>query len=555
MNLAFFRLTMLSCNLMFFTTIVFFSATGYAKSSYLRVGKTTDIPSVGIKMKMPKDASAKPLGSISVKTLTQKRGNQTRKIEAYFPEDLWMRDQLAGRWGNEDCMISVYNMNLPPPVNLKALFRQGNQAFVSKETYDAWKEDEKGKWKDENVLDWLCYLTGSKLKLETEPLKKETPKSAVTYFYELKDSRGPNLIYVISPEKYPDKHFAVQFSIPGSLDDKSKKTIGQCLASMTFYPTKGIDLDDKKMTTGKKTTTQKKDWSPEYIASRERVINNIKNLKDWWYLETDNFIIVADIKNKKTVRELQEGLEKSRDVFAKIYPIEEPLKAISVAKAFASRQGYKDYLAGTGFEDSAGLWMSDRKELVVSPMDWGSVKDRRKMMVEVIQHEGFHQYIYFATGGQHAATWFNEGNATFFSGIEFKGKKPVIEETYRLEKAKQLAASADIQGLINMSQEEYYRNKDRNYALGYALIFFLHKGAPVIKKKNNYSEIPTKYYEALIKIKNPDKATEIAWEGIDMKEFTDEFHKFWSDKSMIKKALRYDIIKAKELEFAKKLSK
>lgn len=516
-----------------------------ARKPYLRVGRTTDLPSIGMKMKMPRDAVAKPMGSLSVKTLTARRGNETKKINTYFPEDLWVRDQLVGSYGGSNFKVNVFDMTLLPPLDVPALHRQEGRSYVLKEAYDKWKEEQQaGKWTEKATVSWLKFLLGSGVPAPLEKMKKGGVKKATTYSVTLDNSQGSNYVYVISPAKRPEKHFVVQFVLSGLDPKKSKKSIASCLSSITFYTPKKSKIDDKKITTGTRTNPKKKDWSPEYIASRERVINNIKNLKGWWYLETENFIMVANIKNKKTIRELHTNLEKSRKVFQTIYPIKQPLSTVSVVKSFETRDEYVGYV-GKKYEWTGGLWMSDRKELVVSPMNWGSVKDRREMMVEVIQHEGFHQYIYFATGGQHCATWFNEGNATFFEGIEWKGRRPVIEEGKRMEKAKQLAPTANVAKLLELSYDEYYAQADRNYPLGYALMFFLHKGAPIMKKKNSYNEIPTKYYEALIKTRNPNKATEIAWEGVDMDEFTSEFRKFWESKSLIKKALRYDIVKAK----------
>ncbi len=81
---------------------------------------------------------------------------------------------------------------------------------------------------------------------------------------------------------------------------------------------------------------------------------------------------------------------------------------------------------------------------------------------------------------------------------------------------------------------------EKNYALAWGLMFFLHKGAPVIKEKNNYSEIPTKYYNELLKSGNPSQATEKAWEHIDFQKFENNFIAFWDDDSLIRKAERYD---------------
>ncbi len=262
-------------------------------------------------------------------------------------------------------------------------------------------------------------------------------------------------------------------------------------------------------------------------------------------METDNFIVVANIESRKTVKELKTGLEKSRNVFMQLYPIKEPLKAVSVVKAFESRKEYIAYV-GKQYEWTGGLWMASKKELVVSPANFGSARAKREMLVEVIQHEGFHQYIYFATGEQHTAVWFNEGNATFFEGIEYDRKNVAIESTYRTAKVAAIADSANISKLLAMSHAEFYGvNKRQNYILAYGLMFFLHKGAKIMKGKykNNYSEIPLKYYQAILATRDAEQATKIAWHGVDMNKFNQIFRKFWDSKNLIKKAVRHNILK------------
>jgi hypothetical protein len=518
----------------------------FARKPYLRSGKNTDIRSIGMKIKMPRGALPKPLESLPVKTLTLSRGQEVKKVEAYFPEDLWIRDQIAGRWGNGGFTVNVYRMTLPVPKAVPVIYRTHKHKYVLKAAYDKWKDVQpKVSWNQAEITEWLEFLTASKLPAATVMTKKRYAKNTVTYFYEVADGLNIDYLYVIVPDKTSDYCFLVQFTLTGKFNlKKSKKTLNQAVASAAFYPHREKVKNDVKFNLKKAKSAQQKKRSPEYLASRERVINNIRNLKDWWYLETDNFIMVANIKKRKTIRELAAGLENSRKVFKQVFPLKAPLKDVSVVKSFETRKEYLSYI-GKAYEWTSGVWMAGRKELVVSPMNWGAAWDRRKMMVEVIQHEGFHQYIYFATGGQQTAAWFNEGNAAFFEGLKFKGRRPVIEETYRLAIMAKQNMPVNIAALLKMSYLEFYGvNVKNNYILGYGLMFFLHKGAAVMKGSKAYSSIPTKYYDAVLATKNPAKATEIAWRGVDMKKFTKDFKKFWSSKTLVKRAIRYDLIKA-----------
>lgn len=529
-------------------------STGFSKTSYLKLGRTTDMPSIGVKMKMPKNTKAKPLLSLSSLTLTRRRGTEVKKLDIFNSRDLWIRDQLVGQWEGKGVVVSVYKLTLKTPDTLSIIYEKGDTKFVLKDAYSEWKDNQKDVvWDKDSLSDYIAYVVDAKVSPVETPMKKGGAKRAVTYAFDIASSAGRNMVYLVSPSSKKGTFYLVNFLLDSDYDSsKSKKNILKCVGGMTFYNVKKSKKDSKKKIISKNDRGSTKKRTPEYIASRDRVINNIQNLKSWWYLESDNFILVGNIKNKKSVTKLRDGLEETRDVFSNIYPITRPLNAVSVAKLFNTREEYIAYVS-EDFKWSAGLWMSNRKELVVSPSDWGSIADRRKRMVNIIQHEGFHQYIYFATGKQHCAVWFNEGNATFFEGIKFKGKRAVITETWHLKKVMNLAPTINIPALLKMTSSEFYSgSKDRNYPSSYGLMFFLHKGAPVMKKKNSYSEIPTKYYNALIETKNPKKATEIAWEGVDMEKFISDFRKFWSSKKLIKKALRYDLIKAKKLEFVKK---
>jgi hypothetical protein len=99
-----------------------------------------------------------------------------------------------------------------------------------------------------------------------------------------------------------------------------------------------------------------------------------------------------------------------------------------------------------------------------------------------------------------------------------------------------------------MSSQEFYSESGRsdNYPLAWGLLFFLQKGAPIMRSKNNYHEIPMKYYEAVIKTRDANKATDIAWKDVDMQKFADDFTKFWNSNSLIKKAIRFDPLKKRK---------
>jgi hypothetical protein len=322
--------------------------------------------------------------------------------------------------------------------------------------------------------------------------------------------------------------------------ERNAKAVAASLASCSFAPPsrKKAAAPSKERSLSRKST--KKERSAKYIASRDMVVDSIKNMKGWWYFETTNFLLVANIKNQKTARDLAANLERCRSVFEKFYPPAKPFDAVSVARMFRTRDEYGAYL-GEKYKWTGGIWMPSKKELVVSPMDWGSRSDQRKMMIDTTYHESFHMYIYFACGEKQTAVWFNEGNATFFEGLEFRSGKFKILPTRRQRLVRQIAKSADISKLLKMSYDDFYSGDTKgHYALAWGLMYFLWKGAPVLKRPNDYHGIPRKYYRAMLETGDGSKATEIAWEGVDMDRFAKDFREFWESDSLVKKAERRD---------------
>jgi len=514
-----------------------------ARKKYLKLQGTVAIPSLNAKVKLFKDVKSAPPGSLERLKLTRTSGNEKSVFEIYSIKDIWRRDNLLGVWKNDLCDIAFYRFNLPIPQKVPTIYKKDGKSFVLREAYDKWKaglSQDGLKLSDEEMAAWLSYVLDLEVGATPETIKKNAPKKATTKRFSIEGTSGENgFIYVVSTIYEPDKPFVVFYNVKGGDHDRDVKAISGSLASFAFVqPKKNAKTATKERTLTRK--TEKKERSAQYIASRDMVINSIKNMKNWWYFETTNFLMVANIKNKKTARELADNLEKCRSVFERLYPPAKPFDAVSVARMFKTRDGYVSYL-GKEYEWTGGIWMPSKKELVISPMDWGSRAERRKMMIDTTFHESFHMYIYFACGEKQTAVWFNEGNATFLEGLEFRAGKVRINPTHRIETAKKAALHADIPKLLAMSYKEFYgSNKKENYALGWGLMYFLWKGAPVLKHKNNYSEIPVKYYQAMLDTGSGEKATKIAWEGIDMDRFSADFREFWATESLIKKAERYN---------------
>jgi len=98
-NLKKTHLPVLVVFLMFTFSFYSTNAANKPKPEYLKSGSTYDITSVSGKIKLFRDFKAIPLASLEMHKLTSRRGNETKSLESYFPQDLWLHDQYAGELG------------------------------------------------------------------------------------------------------------------------------------------------------------------------------------------------------------------------------------------------------------------------------------------------------------------------------------------------------------------------------------------------------------------------------------------------------------------------
>ena len=506
----------------------------------LHTGSRVDVPSVNGKFYLFKDLVTKPLSPVTVHDMTQRRGDQVRRYKAYSFNELWIYDQQAGMWESDLATISVYNMCLPAGAG-----ETGRKKYVSRSDYGNWKRRvmaEKPAWNDEKILAWLQCLTSRPFKKTGKILRTGIPfGSFVKQYFPETDVPMQDFYFVIKDPYTPATLSLFHYYLSDACDrEKSERLVFSSLASIQFYHP-ALNSNTSKERVVRNAAGENIEHSPEYIANRDAIIQSIKNLKSWWYLETDNFLMVANIRNRTTTRALAENLERSRSVFFKYYPVTAPLQAVSVARMFQDRAEYTTYV-GEAHKWSGGIWVPSKRELVVSPMDWGSTSDRRRMMVETTYHEAFHQYIFFATGEKDTSPWFNEGNAQFFEGLKFSAGRFSIGITDdEKRKIPLLTNIRDIEKIIHTTHNQFYGAGERtqNYAMAWGLMFFLQKGAPLLKNGNTYHDIPARYYEE-VKKGNAEQANKIVWRDVDMKKFSEDFNMFWNNRSLISRAIRYD---------------
>ena len=204
----------------------------------------------------------------------------------------------------------------------------------------------------------------------------------------------------------------------------------------------------------------------------ERWLEEIKRkvTAGWDYLQTKNYLLVYDkTVDKKFVPKVARQIEAIRkDIYEGVFPSDRPVTAISVVRICKDKGQYTQY---GGSASSAGYWNWVDQELVF-------YDDGTKDSLRVLNHEAFHQYIFYSVGNVSPHSWFNEGHGDYFAGHEYGKNGRFVPKKFQWRVGTIKAALGSktyvpLKQFVTYSQMQYYANGGPNYAQGWGLIWFL----------------------------------------------------------------------------------
>ena len=523
----------------------------------LRFLALTDLPNSGIRFKLMPDSVEMPLPPpMTASYETRNSDGSTGRVQMYSPFELWIHDQHAGMWADHSSnMLCLAMVKYPLPAGFK-------YAHAPREEYTAaaQKLREAGKeWNLDGLTEWASsYLkekgiTGEVVK--QKPFKFSqivrfnlTGKNANRFAYAFrlnKSAAGQQLAsddwFFVYIEANPAvdtarARQAVESEFFGSIGLPPMSASHKVAASETFQAGRTTNLSGED------------NRSEEFKRSREVVKQSIANLKGWWYVETDSFIILSNLKTsfRATLNDLQQNIEHLRYAYELLMPPAKPISAVSVIRVPATSAEYQSYV-GEQYAWSGGLWMAARRELVIRSMDVGSSKQKRDQMLAVAYHEGFHQYLFYALDQLQSHPWFNEGHACFYEGATLNNSRFEIEENDPMARdvdAMMKENAFNAASLLSMDYKQFYSGSDKtrsyNYASAWLLIYYLRKHAG-FDASSPYGKIIPSYYSELIKSRSQEDAARKALEGVDINALQKDIVDFWNTRNLRVRA-RYNLL-------------
>jgi hypothetical protein len=491
----------------------------------LRFTRTSDLPESGLKLLLPSGAKPDPLPPPSIVEGVRKEGGKEERLELQNPLEVWRWKQLEGRWidekGNRLVLVAP-TLSVPefegewaPKDKVAGLLQSLPDGATS------WSAPDMARW-----LEAFWGVSG----LAADPLLRGRPFAiAEAFFFKAALPDGKGLAFAFRLTATPDRwRFALvelaRGTDPAAAEKAMREDFLPSIQALSRRP--GSTATTPPVVSNKPLTA--------FDESRNRVRESIRNMKDWWTVEGANTIVLSNIRSGKSqlVDAILEDLEKLRPVWESMVPPWEHAREVAVVRVFGTAEEYVRYV-GADKAWTAGLWVNVRRELMIRPVEEGSLISKRKAVLTAVYHEGFHQYLDSAFGGVAPAPWFNEGYATLFGSTVFSGGRVTFaKEAGAAATLAQLVRQgrADPARILGLDYAAFYGKDDdtrrENYALAWGLMYFL-QGEADNRKSDQWRGIPARYAAALKENRDPNQATRKAFDGVDMDAFTKAFHSYW----------------------------
>lgn len=244
-----------------------------------------------------------------------------------------------------------------------------------------------------------------------------------------------------------------------------------------------------------------------------------KSMPEWRIQETENYLVVINSDDAGFVREILQRIELIRKQLEKDFPPINPITAVSVLRVCKNREDYMNY---GGMGGSAGYWSAYHRELVI----YDDKEVRREQSFWTLNHEAFHQYIFYRCGEIAPHSWYNEGTGDYYAGFQYKRngfkkskfawRLPIVKRVLGEGIQGPVLAKHRLANLIKYSQAEYYSDAGNCYALGWSLVWFLKEGRGSRGWQKEWETILPTYLDVITQTKDQDQALAKAFEGVDL---------------------------------------
>lgn len=412
-----------------------------------------------------------------------------------------------------------------------------------------------------DLLEWLDdHMIGSGFRVK-ESKDKSIDKVASTEFLIEGNSNGDLFnVYATVYRLHPDCD--VVFLLNGPEDNKKWRKYESSAKSMA-KSFRVVELEELELSDAKAGDHGLRS------LKRAKLEKEVAMTPGWELYETENYFIISNNDDREFMKELKERLEAIRGVYEEMYPFDDASRIkvaaakrraeegedekedgprvkprettsgyssqqrsqCSVVRVCKNRTQYMEY-GGPG--GSAGYWAAYQEELVVYDDKEGG---GRGDTWAVLNHEAFHQYIFYLYGSISPHSWYNEGHGDYFAGYEYKHRKfkltPFKWRKIQVQGMIREERFVPLETIVSWTQRDYYGSSEwgtdggDHYAQGWSIIWFLRTGKGKASGWNDdWNQILPVYFEALASTEDLEAAVEQAFEGVDFEALTESWKSY-----------------------------
>jgi hypothetical protein len=400
---------------------------------------------------------------------------------------------------------------------------------------------------------------GSGLELESEDDFKAGKLAGKELVYNATTPRGlPVKIWAVQVALADDVDVAIVFRAPADKQKWGKWKTGLRKFGKSFNAVKVKQLEASIAVEGEGALR---------TAKRAELEAQVATQPGWELHETPNYFVITSSEDRPFIKEALQRLEAIREVYEVDYPLELAQQAHAARQRREAVQGHGDgtteapagerstvaapdpldqsrcsivricksrdqYIEYGGSPRSAGYWNFVAEELVL--YDDKALGGRENTWA-VLNHEAFHQYIFYFYGNLSPHSWYNEGTGDFYSGYKLNSQKKFVLQRFEWREAQikeeiKLGRTSPLEQLVRMSQGEYYASNElgnSRYPQGWSFIYFLRTGAQHKAKgwRDEWGAILATYLDALAETGDLNAAVERAFAGVDFEELEES----WQD--------------------------
>lgn len=372
-----------------------------------------------------------------------------------------------------------------------------------------------------NVDEYLANRTGAQRQGKAEKVKFGKLEGTV------------NLYLAVTRTKVKYQHYTVAFNAP----DGAQILLDYEMPDFAYDDWKDLFVASAKTFKFiEKTAVDANRLDGLTPIERDRILHkeDVARTPGWKFAETPHFFIKYNVEKPDFIKELKERIEAIRKVFVDRFGDRE-MTELPVCRITKTMDEYYKY-GGPG--GSGGFWNQETKELVLPCLKEYDIK----WTWAVMNHEAFHQFIYYYYGKVAPHSWYNEGTGDYYAGFKYLGNGkfeikplgpslPLIDRASTIKEAVKKGDHVPLEKIFRFTQQDYYAKPDVCYAEGWSIVYFLMEGKKLGVKpwRAEWDRILPEYLDVLLKTKDTNKAVESALKdlkGDKMQELEETWKSF-----------------------------